>query len=181
MLHAREFAKRGASIGLLARGATALEVARREVEGLGGTALVLPLDVANHHEVQAAALEVEQKLVGYHSDWKECHEFDLLLCVCVEMKAGTIRASDGIERFGVVYGTRRPCIIWLLGTTERLARLLGFCLSKHSLILLIAANNDKSVGFTDSLRSEGFNYAHGIDVHLTTCSVAWVIISHVLF
>jgi NADP-dependent 3-hydroxy acid dehydrogenase YdfG len=59
---AREFAKRGASIGLLARGKAALEAAKREVEELGGRALVLPLDVSKYHEVQAAALEVEQKL-----------------------------------------------------------------------------------------------------------------------
>src|SRR4051794_7631331 len=59
---AREFAKRGAFIGLLARGEAALEAARNEVEELGGRALAIPVDVSNHEQVEAAALEVERKL-----------------------------------------------------------------------------------------------------------------------
>ncbi|HQA69688.1 MAG TPA: SDR family NAD(P)-dependent oxidoreductase, partial [Aggregatilineales bacterium] len=43
----REFAQRGAYIGLLARDRERLEEARREVEAMGGRALVLPTDVAN--------------------------------------------------------------------------------------------------------------------------------------
>ena len=42
----RAFAREGARIGLIARGRDGLEAARREVETLGGTALVLPGDVA---------------------------------------------------------------------------------------------------------------------------------------
>ena len=41
------FARRGAHIGLLARGRAGLEGARRDVERLGGKALVLPTDVAD--------------------------------------------------------------------------------------------------------------------------------------
>ena len=41
------FARRGAYIGLLARGHDGLEGARRDVEELGGKALVLPTDVAD--------------------------------------------------------------------------------------------------------------------------------------
>ena len=40
----RAFARQGAHIGLLARGRDGLEGARREVEALGGKALVLPTD-----------------------------------------------------------------------------------------------------------------------------------------
>jgi NADP-dependent 3-hydroxy acid dehydrogenase YdfG len=43
----RIFARHGARIALLARGVDGLEAARREVEELGGTALVIPVDVAN--------------------------------------------------------------------------------------------------------------------------------------
>ena len=39
---AREFARRGARIALIARGRDGLEAARREVVALGGRALVLP-------------------------------------------------------------------------------------------------------------------------------------------
>jgi NAD(P)-dependent dehydrogenase (short-subunit alcohol dehydrogenase family) len=57
----REFAKRGALIGLLARGRDGLEGARREVEAAGGRALVLPTDVADAEAVERAAAEVERE------------------------------------------------------------------------------------------------------------------------
>ncbi len=43
----REFARKGAWIGLIARGEDGLQAARREVEAAGGKALVLPVDVAD--------------------------------------------------------------------------------------------------------------------------------------
>src|SRR5215831_9503436 len=55
----REFAKHGAQIGLLARGIDGLEGARREVEEAGGKALVLPTDVSDPDQVEAAAAAVE--------------------------------------------------------------------------------------------------------------------------
>ena len=58
----REFAKHGAWIGLIARGKDGLEGARREVESMGGRALVLPADdVANAEQVEDAAQRVEKK------------------------------------------------------------------------------------------------------------------------
>lgn len=56
----RAFAKRGASIGLLVRGHDGLEGARRDVEKLGGKALVIPTDVADPNQVEAAAAQVEE-------------------------------------------------------------------------------------------------------------------------
>jgi NADP-dependent 3-hydroxy acid dehydrogenase YdfG len=43
----RAFARRGAYLGLLARGQEGLEGARQEVEKLGGRAVVIPTDVAD--------------------------------------------------------------------------------------------------------------------------------------
>ena len=56
----RAFGRRGASIGLLARGRAGLEAAQREVEDLGGRALVCVTDVADENQVEAAAAAVEQ-------------------------------------------------------------------------------------------------------------------------
>src|SRR5512135_3366201 len=56
---ARKFAADGARIGLIARGRRGLEAAAREVEAAGGQALTLPVDVANHDQVEAAAASVE--------------------------------------------------------------------------------------------------------------------------
>jgi len=57
---AHAFAKRGANIGLLARGQEGLDAAQREVESFGGQALTVPTDVADHHQVEAAAQKVEE-------------------------------------------------------------------------------------------------------------------------
>src|SRR6185312_7530459 len=56
---AQEFARHGARIGLIARNQERLEAAKREVEALGGEALVLPLDVADAKKVDDAATQLE--------------------------------------------------------------------------------------------------------------------------
>ena len=56
---ARRFAADGARLALIARGRNGLEATAREVEELGGEALVLPVDVADPDQVEAAASSVE--------------------------------------------------------------------------------------------------------------------------
>ena len=72
----RAFARQGADIGLLARGVDGLEAARREVEADGGRALVLPADVADADQVEAAAERVELNWVrstcGSTTPWFPC-------------------------------------------------------------------------------------------------------------
>jgi NAD(P)-dependent dehydrogenase (short-subunit alcohol dehydrogenase family) len=58
----RQFAREHADIALLARGADGLEAAAREVEAAGGRALAVPLDVADHAAVEAAAAAIEESL-----------------------------------------------------------------------------------------------------------------------
>jgi short-subunit dehydrogenase len=59
---ARMFAKtERAHIGLIARGRESLEGAKREIESLGGKALVLPCDVADAEAVEEAAAMVERQ------------------------------------------------------------------------------------------------------------------------
>src|SRR3954471_24229019 len=50
---AREFARRGARVGLLARGQDGLDGARHDVEALGGTPLAIPTDVAIAADVES--------------------------------------------------------------------------------------------------------------------------------
>jgi NAD(P)-dependent dehydrogenase (short-subunit alcohol dehydrogenase family) len=57
---ARRFAQDGARVALLARNHEGLEGARRDVEAAGGEALIIPTDVADHEQVEAAAQRVEQ-------------------------------------------------------------------------------------------------------------------------
>src|SRR5487761_578107 len=56
------FARRGAHIGLIARGEAGLEGARREVEQLGGRAIAIPTDDADADAVEAAATRIEAEL-----------------------------------------------------------------------------------------------------------------------
>ena len=57
-----ELARQGASVALIARGQAGLEGARRDVERLGGRALVVPADVADAEQVEAAAERIESEL-----------------------------------------------------------------------------------------------------------------------
>lgn len=59
---ALEAARAGATLGLIARSAQALDEAVREVEAAGGRAIALPLDVADAQAVDQAAGRVEREL-----------------------------------------------------------------------------------------------------------------------
>jgi len=58
----REFAARGADIGLIARGRERLDAAAAEVREAGRRACVAPADVADADAVEAAAREIEEEL-----------------------------------------------------------------------------------------------------------------------
>src|SRR5690242_9518310 len=59
---AREFAARGADVGLIARGEDRLRAAAREIEQMGRRACVAPADVADADAVEAAAARIEAEL-----------------------------------------------------------------------------------------------------------------------
>src|SRR3954470_23717704 len=58
---ARAFGRQGARVALLARGRAGLEAAAAEIRAAGGEALVLPTDVADPDQVEAAADAVEHQ------------------------------------------------------------------------------------------------------------------------
>jgi NAD(P)-dependent dehydrogenase (short-subunit alcohol dehydrogenase family) len=101
---AREFAGHGASVGLLARGAQGLEACRREVEAAGGRALVVPADVADHEQVEAAAQAVEDAF-GPIDVWVN----DAMTTVFAEFldvaPEEFVRATE-VTYLGLVWGTR---------------------------------------------------------------------------
>jgi NADP-dependent 3-hydroxy acid dehydrogenase YdfG len=57
----RQFARRGARLGLIARGRERLEATADEVERLGGQAFVLPGDVSDSARMEEAAAAVEAR------------------------------------------------------------------------------------------------------------------------
>jgi len=100
---AREFGRRGAKIGLLARGIEGLEAAKREIEDLGGTALVLPTDVANSAAVEQAAAVVEEQL-GPIDIWVN-NAMASVFSPVKEMKPEEFKRVTDVTYLGVVYGT----------------------------------------------------------------------------
>jgi short-subunit dehydrogenase len=59
---AHEFAKSGAKLGLIARGADKLRSTQLEVLNLGVKAVICPLDVADEKELEMAAVHIENEL-----------------------------------------------------------------------------------------------------------------------
>ena len=99
----REFAARGARIGLIARGRAGLEGARRDVERAGGVALVLPLDVSDPAAVEAAAERVEREL-GPIDVWVNNAMLSVFAPV-KSMQAEEYKRVTDVTYLGYVYGT----------------------------------------------------------------------------
>lgn len=100
---ARRFAEDGAWLGLIARGRERLEEAGREVEALGGRALVLPLDVSDAAAVEDAAGRVEREL-GPVDVWVN----NAMLTVYSpirEMAPEEFQRVTEVTYLGYVYGT----------------------------------------------------------------------------
>src|SRR5262245_55354095 len=99
----RTFAARGAHLGLVARGRKGLEGARREVEAAGGKALVLPTDVADAEQVEAATAAVEEQL-GPIDVWIN-NAMASVFSPIKEMTASEFKRVTEVTYLGFVYGT----------------------------------------------------------------------------
>jgi NAD(P)-dependent dehydrogenase (short-subunit alcohol dehydrogenase family) len=150
---AHEFARRGASIGLLARGIEALEATKREVEELGGRAITIPIDVANHDDVEAAAQRVEEAL-GPIDIWIN-NAMVSVFSPIRELKPEELRRVTDVTYHGYVWGTmaalrrmqpRDRGVIVQVGSAlayRGIPLQAAYCAAKHAI-----------QGFNDSLYSE---------------------------
>src|SRR5207249_4618876 len=100
---AREFGRHGAKIGQLARSIDGLEAAKREVEDLGGTALVVPTDVAVSAAVERAADSIEAQLGPIHI-WVN-NAMASVFSPVKEVKPEEYKRVTEVTYLGVVYGT----------------------------------------------------------------------------
>ena len=149
----REFAARGARIGLIARGRAGLEGARRDVERAGGVALVLPLDVSDPAAVEAAAERVEREL-GPIDVWVNNAMLSVFAPV-KSMQAEEYKRVTDVTYLGYVYGTlaalrrmvpRDRGVIVQVGSAlayRGIPLQSAYCAAKHAI-----------QGFMDSLRCE---------------------------
>jgi NADP-dependent 3-hydroxy acid dehydrogenase YdfG len=147
------FAREGARIGLIARGIEKLESTRREVEAAGGQALVLPVDVADAEQVDAAARAVEAAF-GSIDVWVN-NAMTSVFSPAMGMTAADYRRVTEVTYLGVVHGT----LAALRSMQPRDAGMIiqvGSALAYRSIPLQSAYCGAKAAirGFTDSLRSE---------------------------
>ena len=149
----REFARRGASIGLIARGPDGLEGARREVEACGGKALVLPVDVADAKAVEAAAEQVEKEL-GPIDIWIN-DAMTSVFSPVKEMTAEEYKRVTEVCYLGFVYGTL-SALKRMLPRDRGSIVLVGSALAYRSIPLQSAycASKHAILGFYTSLRTE---------------------------
>lgn len=161
----RLFARYGASIGLVARGREGLEAARREVEELGGQALVLPADVADPDQVEAAAAAAETRF-GPIDIWIN-NAMVSVLSPAKEMTAAEYRRVTEVTYLGYVHGTQ-AALKRMLPRDHGVIVQVGSALAYRAIPLQSAycAAKHAVQGFTESLRSELIH--DGSRVHVTT-------------
>ncbi|HSF09517.1 MAG TPA: SDR family oxidoreductase [Nitrospirales bacterium] len=149
----RAFARRGGSLGLLARGQEGLEGARREVEKLGGHAVVVPTDVADPEQVERAAVTVE-KAFGPIDIWINNAMVSVLSPV-KDMTAEEFQRVTNVTYLGYVYGTL-SALRRMLPRDRGVIIQVGSALAYRAIPLQSAYCGAKHAikGFTESLRSE---------------------------
>jgi NADP-dependent 3-hydroxy acid dehydrogenase YdfG len=149
----RCFASEGARLGLIARGKERLEAAAAEVEQLGGTALVLPLDVADAEAVDAAAAQIEERF-GPLDIWVN-NAMATVFARVADIEPDEFRRATEVTYLGYVWGTQAALRRMLprdRGTIVQVGSALAYrpiplqapyCAAKHAI-----------KGFTESLRTE---------------------------
>ena len=143
----------GAHIGLIARGHEGLEGARRDVEALGGKALVLPCDVADADAVEAAAERVEQEF-GPIDVWVNVAMASVFSPI-KEMTAAEFKRVTEVTYLGYVHGTLSALKRMLPRDHGHIVQ-VGSALAYRGIPLQAAycASKHAIQGFMDSLRAE---------------------------
>jgi NAD(P)-dependent dehydrogenase (short-subunit alcohol dehydrogenase family) len=161
---ARAFARRGDDVALLARNSDALEEAAREVREAGGRALVVPTDVADADQVEAAAERATAEL-GDIDVWVNV-AMASVLAPTWEIEPGEFRRVTEVTYLGQVHGTMAA--LRRMRPRDRGAIVnVGSALAYRGIPLQSAYCGAKHAirGFTDSLRTELMH--DGSDVHVT--------------
>ena len=157
----RKSARHGARIGLVARGIDGLKAARTEVEELGSEALIVPTDVANADQVEAAAAQIEAEF-GRIDIWIN-NAMTSVFSPIKEMTAEEFRRVTEVTYLGYVYGTlaalkrmlpRDGGVIVQVGSAlayRGIPLQSAYCAAKHAV-----------QGFCDSLRCELLHDQSGV-------------------
>jgi NAD(P)-dependent dehydrogenase (short-subunit alcohol dehydrogenase family) len=149
----RAFANAGCDVALLARGLDGLAGAAREVEGLGRRALVVPTDVADAAQVEAAAEQIEREL-GPIDIWVNNAMVSVFSPVKLLEPEEVTRVTQ-VTYLGVVYGTLAALKRMLPRDRGTIVQ-VGSALAYRGIPLQAAYCGAKHAiqGFTESLRCE---------------------------
>jgi NAD(P)-dependent dehydrogenase (short-subunit alcohol dehydrogenase family) len=158
------FAKRGWRVALLARGIDGLEAAHAEVEAAGAKALVVPTDVADYAQVEAAAARVEAEW-GPIDVWVN-NAMATIFCDFLRTAPEDFKRATDVTYLGAVWGSH-VALKRMKARNSGVIVQVGSALAYRSIPLQAAYCGAKSAlrGFTDSLRSELIH--DGSKVHLT--------------
>ena len=158
-----ELARRGAAVGLVARGQEGLEAARADVAQLGARALVAPADVADVDAVERAADAVEREL-GPIDVWVNAAMLSVFSPVH-ELRADEVRRVTEVTYLGYVHGTlaalrrmrpRDRGVIVQVGSAlayRAVPLQAAYCGAKHAI-----------EGFSEALRCELLHDGSGVRV-----------------
>ncbi len=176
---ARALARRGWSLGLLARGQKGLDATSAEVEAAGARAISVSVDIADAAAVAAAADDVEREL-GPIDAWVN-NAMTSVFGPFTEIPLDDVHRVTEVTYLGYVYGTRaaldrmRPRdrgVIVQVGSALAFRGIplqSAYCASKHAIR-----------GFDDSLRAELLHERSNVricEVHLpaiNTPQFRWV-------
>jgi NAD(P)-dependent dehydrogenase (short-subunit alcohol dehydrogenase family) len=161
---AREFARNGARIGLLARGVDGLEAARQECEALGGRAIAIPTDVADPEQVESAAAQIEA-VFGTIDVWVNNAMVSVASPVA-QMTAAEYRRVTEVTYLGVVHGTL-TALHRMRARNHGVIIQVGSALAYRAIPLQSACCAAKHAikGFTQALRCELLH--DGVNVRVT--------------
>ncbi|HEX6618647.1 MAG TPA: SDR family oxidoreductase, partial [Solirubrobacteraceae bacterium] len=150
---AREMARRGAHVGLIARGAERLEAARREVQELGVRACVAPADVADPEQVERAAAQIEAEL-GPIDVWVN-NAMAAKLAPVADTRPEEFRRVTEVTYLGSVYGAQ-AALRRMRPRNRGVIVQVGSALSRRGIPLQATYCGAKHAlkGFLDSLRVE---------------------------
>lgn len=150
---AREFAKKGYDVGLLARGKEGLEGAKREVEEMGRKATYVQVDMADAQGVEEAANKIEQEL-GEIDVWVN-NAMNSVFSPVKEMQPEDYKRVTEVTYLGQVYGTL-SALKRMLPRDRGSIVLVGSALAYRGIPLQSAYCGSKHAiqGFYDSLRTE---------------------------
>ena len=160
----RAFARRGASIGLIARDTAGLQAAAEEVRTAGGRALAVPTDVADSEAVERAAERIEAEL-GPIDIWINV-AMATIYAPLHQISAAEYRRATEVTYLGNVYGTMAALKRMRARNRGTIVQ-VGSALAYRAIPLQAPYCGAKFAirGFTDSLRSELLH--DRLNIHLT--------------